>query len=147
MAESDGRPIGRGRRSDRRRAVEILYQADVTGTAPSAVLGGLASRGERITDFTRDLVLGVEERLDELDLLIGDHAEEWTIERMAVVDRNLLRVACFELLHRPDVPPGAAIAEAVEAAKELSTEGSGRFVNGILGKIAREIAAGEAGSR
>jgi N utilization substance protein B len=71
--------------------------------------------------------------------LIGDHAHEWTVERMAAVDRTILRLACYELLHRPDVPAAAAISEAVVAAKELSTEDSGRFVNGILGRIAREI--------
>jgi N utilization substance protein B len=61
---------------------------------------------------------------------------------MPVVDRAVLRLATFELLHRPDVPPSAAISEAIEAAKELSTEDSGRFVNGVLGAIAREVAAG-----
>ena len=137
------RPAGRGRRASRRKALEILYRADVTGEPPSAVLDALETGGEHVPSFTRELVAGVEDRLPELDALIGEHAEDWTVERMAVVDRNVLRLACFELLHRPDVPTGAAIAEAVEAAKELSTAESGRFVNGILGRIARERASGQ----
>jgi transcription antitermination protein NusB len=138
-------PAGLGRhrrRAARRKALEILYQADVTGERPIAVLDDLKAGGERVPSFARELVLGVGERLGELDALIGEHAEGWTVERMAVVDRNLLRLACFELLHRPDVPIGAAIAEAVEAANELSTSESGRFINGILGRIARERADG-----
>ena len=91
--------------------------------------------------FTRDLVAGVERNRSDLDRLLVRHVRGWTIERMAVVDRNVLRLAAFELLHRPDVPPAAAISEAVEAAKALSTEKSGRFVNGILGAIARQAAA------
>src|SRR5207302_10927604 len=94
-------------------------------------------------EFAQELVLGVATHLEELDKLIGDAAEEWTVGRMAVVDRNILRLAVYELLHRPDVPPSAAINEAVVAAKELSTEDSGRFVNGILGRIARDRSGDE----
>lgn len=122
----------------RRAALDLLYQADVTGVRPSDALEGSVELGIDVPPFARELVTGVGEHLEELDRLIDGHAEDWTIERMAVVDRNVLRLACYELMYRPDVPPNAAIAEAVEAAKELSTEGSGRFVNGILGRIARE---------
>jgi N utilization substance protein B len=94
--------------------------------------------GEDIPAFGRELVEGVEAKLPELDGLIAERSEGWTVARMAVVDRTILRLAMFELLYRPDVPVSAAISEAVEAATELSTEDSGRFVNGILGKIARE---------
>jgi transcription antitermination protein NusB len=72
--------------------------------------------------------------------VIGQHAEGWTVPRMASVDRTLLRVACFEILYREDVPAAVAVDEAVIAAKELSTEASGRFVNGVLGRIVRESA-------
>lgn len=129
------------RRDARRRALDILIQADLTGRPPEAVLAELRSLGEKIPTFTEELVLGVAERLDELDTIIGEHAEGWTVPRMAVVDRTLLRVACHEMLHRKDIPVAVAIDEAVEAAKELSTEDSGRFVNGLLGRIARELAA------
>jgi transcription antitermination protein NusB len=129
------------RREARRLAVQILYQADVSHRRPTEVLDGRRQVGQRIPGFTEDLVRGVEERLGELDHLIGEHAQDWTVERMAVVDRAILRVACFELRHREDVPVGAAIDEAVIAAKEMSTEESGGFVNGILGRVARDLAA------
>lgn len=129
------------RRDARRRAIDILIQADLTGRPPEAVLAELRSLEEKIPTFTEELVRGVAERLGELDTIIGERAEGWTVPRMAVVDRTLLRVACHEMLHREDVPVAVAIDEAVEAAKELSTEDSGRFVNGLLGRIARELAA------
>jgi transcription antitermination protein NusB len=129
------------RRAARRLAAAILYQADVSGRPASEVLDGRLAVGERIPGFTRELVLGVDEKRDELDWLIGEYAEGWTVSRMAAVDRSLLRLACYELLFRPDIPAAVAIDEAVEAAKELSTEDSGRFVNGVLGRIAREHAA------
>jgi transcription antitermination protein NusB len=129
----------RERRRARRRALDILYQADVTGRPPAEILEERRDH-EDVDPYTGELVLGVEERLPELDTLIGEHAEEWTVHRMAVVDRNVLRLACYEMLWREDVPVAVAIDEAVEAAKALSTEDSGRFVNGILGRIARERA-------
>jgi N utilization substance protein B len=127
------------RRRARRRALDILYQADVTRRSAVEVL---EERGEleELDPFTGELVRGVTENAADLDRLIGEHAEGWTIHRMAVVDRNLLRLACYEMLWREDVPVAVAIDEAVGAAKELSTEDSGRFVNGILGRIARERA-------
>lgn len=128
------------RRDARRRAIDILIQADLTHRSPETVLEELDSLGEKIPTFTEELVRGVAARLGELDGMIGEHAEGWTVRRMAVVDRTLLRVACHEMLHREDIPIAVAIDEAVEAAKELSTEDSGRFVNGLLGRIAREYA-------
>jgi len=128
------------RRESRRRAVLILYQADATGRDPTEVLAERAELGERITDFTRELVEGVARHRPDLDRTLGAHAEGWTVERMASVDRSLLRLASYEILHREDVPAAVAIDEAVAAAKELSTEDSGRFVNGVLGRIARNHA-------
>lgn len=129
----------RERRRARRRALDILYQADVTHRQPVDVLEERREL-EDLAPFTEELVRGVAQNATDLDRLIGDHAEGWTVHRMAVVDRNLLRLACYEMLWRQDVPVAVAIDEAVEAAKELSTEDSGRFVNGILGRIARERA-------
>jgi len=143
VRERSGRPKVHGRREARRVALRILYQADVTGRTPVGAMNEVESEEEMVPPFARELVTGVQDRLAALDALIGEHARDWPVERMAVVDRNVLRLACFELLYRPDVPQGAAISEAVEAAKELSTEESGRFVNGILGQIAREAAARE----
>ena len=124
--------------AERRCALDILFQADVRGERPTEAMADWLNDGREVPEFARELVLGVEEHHEALDRLIGEHAHEWTVPRMAAVDRTILRLATYELLHRPDVPLGAAINEAVEAAKELSTEDSGRFVNGILGRIAQE---------
>ena len=128
------------RRDARRLAAGILHQADVSGRDAIEVLEERRDLGERVPTFAESLVRGVTEHRTALDALIGEHSEGWTVARMPVVDRTVLRIACFELLHRQDVPPSAVISEAVEAAKELSTEDSSRFVNGVLGKIARDRA-------
>ncbi|MGH2723146.1 MAG: transcription antitermination factor NusB [Actinomycetota bacterium] len=129
------------RREARRRAVGILYQADLLGRDPGEVLEERKALGQKVPGFTEELVRGVAEHQPELDRVIGEAAEEWTVDRMAALDRTLLRVACEELLFRDDASPAVAISEAVAAAKALSTEHSGRFVNGILGRIARDHAA------
>ena len=132
------------RHGERRRALDALYQADVMGIRPTAVLTQWReATGEGVAPFTEELVAGVEEERDDLDILIGETAKEWTVDRMAVVDRTILRMAVYELLHRPDTPLAVAIDEAVEAANELSTEDSGRFVNGVLGRIATDLRAAQ----
>ena len=128
------------RRDARRLAVSILYQADLAGRPPGEVLAEHRSLGSRVPGFAEQLVMGVEEKREELDQLIGEHAEGWTVPRMAAVDRAVLRVACYEMLFREDVPAAVAIDEAVATAKVFSTRDSGRFVNGVLGRIARERA-------
>ena len=129
------------RRQARRQALDILYQADVTGSDPHLVLEGWEGVGKPVDPFARELVEGVAAHRSEIDGHLQRLAEDWTVDRMASLDRTILRIACFELLHRPDTPPGAAIDEAVQAAKELSTEDSSRFVNGILGRLVRERTA------
>ena len=126
------------RRSDQRRAaVFALYQSDVTGRpAPS-----LLERGA--TAYTQELVEGVLRERPELDELIERHASGWSLDRIAPLERNILRVALHELRSRPDVPAEVAIDEAVEAAKELCSADAPGFVNGILGAVHRE----EVGSR
>jgi transcription antitermination protein NusB len=126
------------RRQERRLAIEILFQADVTGTDGRTALEGRVASGRPVPEFTRRLVEGVSDHLEEIDRAIASHSEGWTVDRMASVDRTVLRVAVYELAFGGQVP-GVAIDEAVRAAKDLSTEDSGRFVNGILGKIAREL--------
>lgn len=126
------------RRQERRLAIEILFQADVTGTDGRSALEGRLGSGSSVPEFTRGLVEGVSDHLEEIDRTIASHSEGWTVDRMASVDRTVLRVAAYELAFGGQVP-GVAIDEAVRAAKDLSTEDSGRFVNGILGKIAREL--------
>lgn len=107
------------------------------GRSPSEVLEEWRSLGNPVSHFTTELVHGVEGAREEIDALLEARSDEWAVARMAAVDRTILRVAVYEL--RSGTPAGVAISEAVEAAKELSTDDSGRFVNGILGRIAREM--------
>jgi N utilization substance protein B len=124
------------RRSDQRRAAVVaLYQGDLTGRPALDLLDRSA------TAFTRELVEGVLADQAELDELIGAHSSGWTLDRIAPVERNILRVALYELRSRPDVPTEVAIDEAVEAAKELCSAEAPGFVNGILGTVARQEAA------
>jgi transcription antitermination protein NusB len=132
------------RRDARRTALDILYQADITGSDPADVLADWREAGREIPAFAGELVSGVHANIARIDQVLEEHALEWSVSRMAALDRTILRVATYELLLRPDIPPAAAISEAVEAANELSADESRRFVNGILGKIAREFGAGNA---
>ena len=127
------------RREARRTAIDILYQSDLTDADPRLVLSEWREAGRAVSTFTTELVEGVETHLPEIDLLLEERTEGWTVARMAALDRTILRVAIHELRHRTDVPASVAISEAVEAATDLSSEGSPRFVNGILGKIASEM--------
>ena len=121
------------RRTDQRRAAVVaLYQADATARHAPDLLD------PRATQFTRELVDGVERDRERVDELIGRHAQGWTLDRIAPVERSILRVALFELLRREDVPSEVAIDEAVEAAKELCGAEAPGFVNGILGAVHRE---------
>jgi len=117
-------------------AIDILYQADVTERSPRGVLNEWKGAGRTVPTYTETLVAGVERSLPEIDELLAAHSEGWTVHRMAVVDRTILRVACYEL--RSGLPTAVAINEAVDAAKRLSTEDSGRFINGMLGRIAHD---------
>lgn len=133
------------RREARRQAIDVLYQADVTEKDPRVVLVEWRSAGREVDPFAEELVDGVAANRAEIDSILLSHVENWSLERMATLDRNILRVAVYELLHRPETPSSVAISEAVEIAKRLSTEDSSRFVNGILGTFARESAIEDAG--
>ncbi len=123
------------RRSEQRRAAVVaLYQAEVTGRSAPDLLDS------RATAFTRELVEGVLAEREELDAQIERHASGWSLDRIAPLERSILRVALHELRSRPDVPAEVAIDEAVEAAKELCGAEAPKFVNGILGTVQREQA-------
>lgn len=124
------------RREARERALELLYEAEAKGLPPAEVLVDLAVCPD---PFAVALVTGVGERLAEIDGHIERLARDWTVERMPWVDRSILRLAAFELVARPDVPTGAILSEAVELAKRFSTEEAGRFVNGLLSNLARQV--------
>ena len=135
----EGEPLLGTRRQARELALSLLYEADTKEVAPRSVLADFPIDPD---PFAADLIAGVDEHQVEIDDLIRRFAKDWTIERMPVVDRNLLRIGVYELLQRPDVPTAAVISEAVELARRYSTEESGRFVNGMLGRIAEEVRSG-----
>jgi transcription antitermination protein NusB len=125
------------RRSDQRRdAVFACYQRDVTERS----LGELLGKDARA--FTRELAEGVEAHRSELDATIAELSKGWTIDRIAPLERNIMRVALFEIEHREDIPTEVAIDEAVELAKEYCGADAPKFVNGVLGAAVREGATG-----
>jgi|SRR3954451_15076195 N utilization substance protein B len=125
------------RHKARKRALDILFEADQRSQPLDTVLANRVARGEGPANaYTSALVAGVIEHQDEIDALIEEHAVDWSLERMPAVDRSLLRLATFELRWSDEVAPAVAIDEAVELAKELSTDDSPTFVNGVLGRIA-----------
>jgi transcription antitermination protein NusB len=127
------------RREARRTALDILYQADVTEASPSRVVREWLEAERSVPPFARELIKGVEENLERIDRMLEDHAEGWSVARMTALDRSIMRISVYELLDEPEVPASVSVSEAVEAANELSSEDSRRFVNGILGKIAGEV--------
>jgi N utilization substance protein B len=119
------------RRTDQRRAaIFASYQRDVTGEAKPE---------DELTQFARELVDGVEQHRAELDQLISGSAIGWELERIAPLERAILRVALFEILHRPDIPDEVAIDEAVETAKTYCGAEAPGFVNGILGAVMKRL--------
>jgi N utilization substance protein B len=123
----------------RKRAVDVLYEADVRGIDATATLADRRALGDPpLNEFTVELVEGVQANLERIDGILSEYAEGWTVARMPDVDRAVLRMAVYELLWRHDVPDAVVIDEAVELAKSLSTDESPRFVNGVLGRVLRD---------
>ena len=128
----------------------MLFQADVRGDALDSVVASEATRAssepDRLTSwmYAREIVDGVVDHREEIDELIATYSQGWSIDRMPNVDRAILRLASWEILHNPDVPVEVAIDEAIELAKEYSTEDSSRFVNGVLGQVAKQAAPRDA---
>src|SRR5215207_4885889 len=131
------RSVDEDERSDaRERALILLYEAESKAVAPSDVVDAQVLQPD---ELTLTIVDGVQRHGREIDDLIAAHAKGWTLQRMPTIDRNVLRIGTFELLGRADVPIAVVINEAVELAKRFSTDDSGRFVNGMLSSIAREV--------
>jgi N utilization substance protein B len=119
-------------------ALQALFEVDCTHHPHTAVIEWRleeAALPETGASFARELVRGVSDHRDQLDTLIGRYAPEWPVEQIAIIDRNILRMAIFEILMRHDTPTKVAINEAVELAKEFGSDSSGRFVNGVLGSL------------
>lgn len=130
-----------GRHEARQWAVQFLFQRDFnTGDIESALTEFWQDRksGEKARLFAEELIKGVESKKEEVDRLIRKYAEHWDVKRMGAVDRNVMRVALYEMIYRPDIPPVVSINEAVEIAKDLSGAESGKFVNGILDRACKE---------
>ena len=126
-------------RSDaRERALNVLFEADIRGCQPSEVLSRIQVP---LDDLTTMLIDGVTSSRERIDGLISTHSHSWTIDRMAATDRNVMRIATFELIGRPDVPTAVVLDEAVGLAKRYGSDDSGAFVNGILSAIARNVRA------
>jgi N utilization substance protein B len=129
------------RRSGRELAFRLLFQIDVGNSNPDEVFAAARVASEASSEvwvFASQLARGAWEERTEIDPIIEKYASGWTLERMANVDRNLLRLCLYEILRREDIPASVSINEAVELAKKYSTVDSAKFINGILGSFARE---------
>ena len=129
----------RKRTESRECALKVLYQAEMTRRPMEAAIKNFwedsPSEDKTVQDFTQRLVIGIEQKIKEIDEKITQYATNWQLSRMAVIDRNVLRIGVFELLFAPDIPPKVSINEAVELAKKYGDTESSKFVNGILDKI------------
>ena len=138
--------MGRRRRG-REVALQLLYALDITHDELSDVLGAPwieAMVPEAVRDFTIMLVTGVVEQRDAIDALVREWSANWSLGRIGVIERNILRFAIYELLFLPEIPPNVTINEAVEVAKRYGTEESPSFINGILDRIKHEVMPSEA---
>jgi transcription antitermination protein NusB len=137
------------RRKARELALQMLFENDVAGTAPGDMFrrsDDLRNAPEGLRDFTQRLVSGTLEHRDALDAIISRQADHWRLMRMPIVDRNILRMALFELLHEPETPRPVVIDEALEIAQRFSTPRSSQFINGILDGVLKSGRAGISGS-
>jgi len=136
------------RRRSREMAVKVLYQADLSGVSITEAFQIFCEHfggSEASKLFAKELLDGIHAHLDQINSLISQFSEHWRLDRMSMVDRNVLRLAIYELLCRPDIPAKVSINEAVELGKKFGTEDSGAFVNGILDRIRLDLRAGGEG--
>lgn len=132
----------------RRQALHMLYQREITGEDVGAILetGSYSSEDGAPLQFCRSLLAGVQEHQAVIDEMLGDISEHWTVSRMPLVDRSILRLASYEILYVDDIPASVSINEAVELAKVYGGDDSSKFVNGVLGRLAEQYEAGKGGS-
>jgi len=128
------------RRKSRENAIILLYQKDLLDKKISDILNNDLLVGREYDEFTLRLINGVGSHRKEIDKLIKDVVENWTLERMAIIDRNILRVAIYEMLYEDEIPLKVSVDEAIEISKSLGQkEDTPKFVNGVLGKILSDI--------
>ena len=131
------------RRKARKAALEILYQREITGALITAILENhlYPAANDPFTPFTLRILYGIEEHQAEIDPLIARYTDNWALERMPLLDRNIIRISIYEMLFESDIPHSVSINEAIELAKIYGTQDSSKFINGILGKIASSVCA------
>jgi N utilization substance protein B len=123
----------------RKRALDILFESEMRGLPLGETLDERIVAGEPpVNDYTVTLVRGIVEHKERIDELVATYAKGWTLDRMPAVDRNVLRLGVLELLYVDDVPDGVAVSEAMSLVRDLSTDESPSFVNGVLGNILRD---------
>ena len=126
----------------RKRALDVLFESEVRGLQLDGTLGErLAAQEPPVKEYTVDLVRGVTEHRSRIDELLSSYSEGWSLERMPAVDRNVLRIGVFEVLYVDEVPDAVAVTEAINMVRDLSTDESPSFVNGVLGNIVRNKAS------
>src|SRR5260370_4822398 len=122
----------------RKRALDVLFEAEIRSEPVLELLTlRSAEASPPVAPYAAELVRGVLEHQEQIDRLLATHAQDWTLDRMPAVDRNILRIGAYELLWRDDIPDAVAISEAVQLAAELSTDAAPAFVNGLLGRLLR----------
>ena len=130
------------RRLARETALEVLYRLDLVKDEPDDTIEEILSRknpSEEAEAYLRRLVQGVLDHLQDIDKMLGKHLQKWRVERLRVLDRAILRFACAEMLYFDDIPPKVSINEAVEVSKKYGDDESGRFVNGVLDGVYKDI--------
>ena len=123
------------RRKARKRALDFLYEADIRSSNAIDLLGTRGESDLSQSDYVLELLVGVDANRAKIDELITTYAQGWDMDRMPAIDRNILRIALFEILFKSDLDDQIAASEAVEIATELSTEDSAKYINGVLGRI------------
>jgi N utilization substance protein B len=130
------------RRKARELAMQLLYQRDLAKSDPEEAMALFWEHfpaGSEVREFCAQLLRGTVDRLNVIDELLAEASEHWSLGRMSVVDRNILRLATYELLDRPDIPPSVSINEALEIAKKYSTPDAAVFINGVLDRVKRMV--------
>ncbi|QOR65423.1 transcription antitermination factor NusB [Cytobacillus suaedae] len=127
------------RRTARERALQALFQIDLSDNDPREVIRNVLMEGEESDPFLEQLVLGVVENKEEIDTILRANLEKWTLERVANVDRSLLRMAIFEMKHIEEIPVNVSMDEAIELAKTFGDDSSSRFINSILSKVKESL--------
>jgi N utilization substance protein B len=131
------------RRRARKAALEVLYEMEITSETVDQALEARERSGKKpLDEFALSVLAGVEMYGDQIDRTISEYADNWSLERMPIIDRNILRMCLYEMIYESEIPFSVSINEAVELAKTYGTEESSKFVNGVLGKIASDLQSG-----